>query len=144
MQELTRLPHELAVGVDLAIRAEVADHVPMQARLVAAAELLEAGPEREVHRAADLLVEQDVAREAVDLIVETEGGLTEDAGALVHVEERLQIVVPDPRLGLDDASVGEAQANVIPATPLEDRRERETDLAFGPGLDRAREDLAVR
>src|SRR2546428_7824015 len=139
MQELTRLPHELAVGVDLAIRAEVADHVPMQARLVAAAELLEARPEREVHRAADLLVEQDVAREAVDLIVETEGGLTEDAVALVHVEERLQIVVPDPRLGLDDASVAEAQSTVLHPTPLEDGRYHQTALASGPGVYRPRQ-----
>ena len=44
-----------------------------------AACLREAGAERKVHRPADLLVEQDVAREPVDLVVQAERDLAEDA-----------------------------------------------------------------
>src|SRR3954462_7800375 len=67
LEEAAGAPDELAVRVDLPFRAEGADHVPVQAGLVAAAEPLEARPEREAHRPADLLVEEDVAREPVDL-----------------------------------------------------------------------------
>src|SRR5438093_7838000 len=140
---MSRLPDELAVGIDLPIRAEVADHVPVQTGLVPAAELLEAGAEREVHRAADLLVEQDVTREAVDLVVQAEGDLAEDARPRVHVEERLQELVPLARIGADDATTLEAQANVLHPAPLEDGREREANFAFGFGLDGARDDLSV-
>src|SRR5918998_718586 len=98
-QEPARLPDELAVGVDLSLGAQVADHVPVQAGRVAPARLGESGAEREVDRAADLLVEEDVARPAVDLVVEAEGELTDDAGAVVDREQALEVVVPARRLG---------------------------------------------
>ena len=47
-----------------------------------------------MHRAADLLVEEDVAGEAVDLVVQPERDLAEHARAFVHVEERTEVVVP--------------------------------------------------
>ncbi len=97
-----------------------------------------------MERAADLLVEQDVAREAVDLVVQAEGHLAEDARALVHVEQRLQIVVAGGRLGVHDAATLETQPDVLHPTPSEDCGKRETNLASGLRLDRAREDLAVR
>src|SRR6476661_8022496 len=137
------LPHELTVGVDLAILAEVADHVPVQTGFVPAAELLEARAECEVHRAADLLVEENVACEAVDLVVQPERGFAEDARPLVHVEERLKERVPVAGLGVDDATALEAQANVLHPAPLEDGGKREANLALGLRLDRAREDLPV-
>src|SRR6187551_289290 len=87
VEEAARLPDELSVGVHLAVLAEVADHVPVEAGDVAAAGLRERGPEREVHRPADLLVEENVAGEAIDLVVEAEGDLAEDAGAPVHLEQ---------------------------------------------------------
>src|SRR6187401_92870 len=123
------LPHKLAVGVDLTIRAEVADHVPVQTGFVPAAELLEARAECEVHRAADLLVEEDVACEAVDLVVQPERRFAEDARSLVHVEERLEELVPVAGFRVDDATVLEAQPNVLHPAPLEDRREREPNVA---------------
>ena len=58
-----------------------------------AAGLLEAAAEREVHRSADLLVEEDVAREPVDLVVEPERDLAEHARALVDVEQRSEVVL---------------------------------------------------
>src|SRR6187431_2231253 len=108
---MSRLPHELAVGVDLTIRAEVADHVPVQTGVVPAAELLEARAQCEVHRAADLLVEEDVACEAVDLVVQPERGFAEDARPFVHVEEGLKERVPVAGFGVDDATALEAQPN---------------------------------
>src|SRR5438067_1250981 len=78
---------ELAVGVDLPFPAEVADQVEVQGRAVEATEVLEPHSEREVHRAADLLVEEDVAREAVDLVVEAERNLADAARAVVELEQ---------------------------------------------------------
>src|SRR5438034_6994584 len=140
---MSRLPDELAVGVDLPIRAEVADHVPVQTGLVPAAELLEARAECEVHRAADLLVEEDVAREAVDLVVQPERSLTKNARPRVHVDERLEERVPVAGFGVDDPTTLEAQPNVLDAAPLEDRRKREANVAFGLRFDRARKDLPI-
>ena len=137
------LPDELAVRVDLALRAQVADHVPVEPGRVLAAGLGEARAEREVHRAADLLVEEDVAREAVDLVVQAERDLAEDARAVVHVEQRAQVVLAARGLGVDDAAALEAQPHVLDLAAVEDRREREADLALGLRLDRAREHLAV-
>src|SRR5215210_4855309 len=92
IQEPSLLPDQLALRVDLAVGAQVADQVPVQLRLVPAAELREAGAERDVDRAADLLVEEDVPREAVDLVVEPEGQLAENACAGVHLEQRAEKV----------------------------------------------------
>src|SRR2546422_5242049 len=69
LQEPAVFPDELAVCIHLAFGTQVADQVPVQARGIAPAELLEARAEREVHRAADLLVEQEVAGEDVDLVI---------------------------------------------------------------------------
>src|SRR5690348_11878636 len=85
-KEVPVLPDQLAVRVDLALLAQVADQVEVQCRAVEAAEVFEAHPEGEMDGAADLLVEEDVAREAVDLVVEAEGDLPRDARALVELE----------------------------------------------------------
>ena len=64
-----------------------ADHVPVDLRRqVAAPGLDEAEPECEVHRAADLLVEEDVPGEPVDLVVQAEGDLAEHPCAVVPEE----------------------------------------------------------
>ena len=94
-----------------------------------------AGPEREVHRPADLLVEEDVAGEAVDLVVEPEGDLAEDAGAVVHLEQRLQVLVAARRLGVHDAAALEPQPDVLHLASVEDGGERVADLPLGLGLD---------
>src|SRR5688572_29890170 len=92
-EEPARLPDQLAVGVDLSLAAKVADHVPVEAGAVDSAGLRERRPEGEVHRAADLLVEENVARPAVDLVVEAEGELADDARAVVDGQKALQVVV---------------------------------------------------
>src|SRR5207342_1839941 len=142
-QEPAVLPDQLPVGVHLAVATEVADHVPVEARRVLASGLGEAGAQREVHRPADLLVEEDVAGEAVDLVVQPERDLAEDAGSCVHVEQRLEVRVPARRLGCDDAPLLEAQADVLHLAAVVHGGERVADLPFRAGLDRAREDLAV-
>src|SRR5581483_351741 len=112
-EEAARLPDELAVGVDLAVLAEIADQVPVERRPVLASRLGEPGAERDVDRAADLLVEEDVARKAVDLVVEPERALAEVARLAVHVEQRVQVVAAPRRLGGDHAAALEAQPDVV-------------------------------
>jgi len=54
-----------------------------------------------MHRPTDLLVEEDVAREAVDLVVEAERDLANATRAFVEVEQRVQIVLTARSLGRD-------------------------------------------
>ena len=82
-------------------------------------------------------------RETVDLVVQAEGDLAEDAGALVEVEQRLQEVAAARRLRVDDRPSSKRSRTSSTSRPVVDRREREADLALGRGLDGAREDLAV-
>src|SRR5438270_2298988 len=112
-QERPRLPDELAVRVHLALLAKVADQIPVQARAVPAARLREPRAEREVDRAADLLVEEDVAREAVDLVVEAERALAEEPRLGVHVEQRLEVVAAPRGVRGDDLAALEAQPDVV-------------------------------
>src|SRR5437870_13536855 len=112
-EEPPRLPDQLAIGVDLAVLAQVADHVPVQRRLVGAAELLERGTERDVHRPADLLVEERVAGEAVDLVVEPERNLAEPARTVVEVEHRVEERRALASLGLHDPALLEAKPDAV-------------------------------
>ena len=116
----------------------------MQLRLVQPAELREARAERDVDRPADLLVEEDVAREAVDLVVEPERQLAEDGRAGVHLEQRAEEVDAAGGLGRDHAPAFEAKPDVGDLAAFEDPGKAEADLAPCLGLDRAGEDLAVR
>src|ERR1700748_641303 len=92
LEEATGTPDEIAVGVDLALLAQIADKVPVQRRLVLRAEVGEAGAEREVHGPADLLVEERVLREPVDLVVQSEGDLPEPTRASIHREQRVEVL----------------------------------------------------
>src|SRR5919197_95141 len=84
--EVSGAPDQLVVRVDLAVLAQVADQVPVEPGAILPAQLLEPESEREVHRPPDLLVEEDVATEAVDLVVETERNLAEEPRPRIHLE----------------------------------------------------------
>src|SRR5687768_12363924 len=73
-----------AVDLDVAALSQVHHHVPVQARLVLVSGLGVAGPEGEVDGAADLFVEQRVARVATDLVVGADRALAEETAAGVH------------------------------------------------------------
>ena len=115
----------------------------MKRRPVQAAQIREAHPEREVHRPADLLVEEDVAGEPVDLVVEPEGDLADAARAVVQLQQRLQVRLSPARLRRDHAPVLESQLYVVDFTATEDGGKPEPDRAVDPRFDRARVDLAV-
>src|SRR6266542_2854868 len=136
-------PDELAVCVDLAVPAQVADQVEMQGRPVLAAEVLESHSERQVQRPTDLLVEEDVAREAVDLVVESERDLADAACTFVEVEQRLQIVLAARSFGRDDPPVLEAKPRVVDLAAAEDGGKPEPDRAVDATLDGTRVHLAV-
>src|SRR5919201_1329371 len=143
VEEATGSPDGLAVGKDLPLPSKVADQVEVQRRAVLAAEISEAHPEREVHRPPDLLVEEDVPREAIDLVVEPEGNLADAPGAFVYAEQRLQIRVSPGRFGGDHAPALDPEPHVVHLAPAVDGREAEPDRAVDPRLDRARVDLSV-
>src|SRR4029077_5140012 len=143
LEEAAGTPAALPGGVDLALLAQIADEVPVQRRLVLRAEVGEARAEREVHGAADLLVEERVLREPVDLVVQSEGDLPEPTRASIHREQRVEVLAAARGLGLDDRSALEAEPDARNLPAMEERREGEADLALGDRLQRAREDLAV-
>src|SRR5215207_6055406 len=144
LEEPARTPDELAVGVNLTLPAEVADDVPVQSGLVLRPAVGEARAKRQVDGAADLLVEEDVPRPAVDLVVQPEGELAEDASAVVGVEQRAQVVRAAASVRVDHPPTLEAQTDVLNLTTVEDGGQGKADLPLGLRLDRAREDLAVR
>src|SRR5215217_4458729 len=126
-EEAAGPPDELTVGIDLTLSAQVADEIPVQRRLVEAAELVKRRAERDVHRAADLLVEERVPGEAVDLVIEAECDFAEPARAGVHRQQRFEVVTATRRLGGNDCAALEAQADVGHLATVEERREREAD-----------------
>ena len=65
----------------------------MEAGLVGAAGLGVGGADGHVDGAADLLVEERVARVALDVVVRAEGELAQEARAGVHVEQRVEEVL---------------------------------------------------
>src|SRR6185312_1515989 len=75
--------------------------------------------------------------------VEAERDLAEPAGALVHVQERLEVLEPAGSLGRYHLAAFEAQPDVLDLAAAEERGEGEADLALGHGLERARIHLAV-
>src|SRR6478672_12063018 len=144
LQEAPVLPDELSVRIDLALSSEIADQIEMQRGPVQASETREAHPERQVHRPADLLVEEDVAGKPVDLVVEAEGDLADTACAVIQLEQRLQVLLSPAGLRRDHASFLESQLYVVDLTTTEDGGKPEPDRAVDARFDGARVDLTVR
>src|SRR5438132_1035141 len=143
VQKLPVAIDELAVRIDLAAGAEVADQVPVERRAVEAARLWIRGSEREVHRPADLLVEERVAREHRHGLVHAERELPHAPGPVVHRDHLPQELLAAGRRGLDHLAGFEAKPHVVDLARVEDPGIREPDLAFDAGLDWSREDLSV-
>src|SRR5687768_6366794 len=78
-RELAVDEHLLPVDLRVPAFAQVHDHVPVEAGLVRVAALGVAGAEGEVDRAADLFVEEGVARVAGDAEVGADRALAEEA-----------------------------------------------------------------
>ena len=76
-RELAVLLQDLAVDLDPAALAQVADEVGVHGAVVDTTGLGVAGPDGEVDGSADLLVEQDVPRAAVDPVVGADAELAQ-------------------------------------------------------------------
>ena len=133
---------DLAVGAQPAAAAQVADHVPVDGRLVGAAGLGIRAADREVDGAADLLVEQDRADRAVDPEVRPDPDLPEPRRAVVGGQRRLQVLLAAAGARGDDAALAELELDVGDLDAARARRHREAHAALGRRLDRAGEDLA--
>src|SRR5829696_1320441 len=86
VHEAPILEQRRAVGAQAAALPQVADHVPVDGRLVRPARLGIGATDREMDRAADLLVEQDRADRAVDPEVRPDADLPEPGRAVVRAE----------------------------------------------------------
>src|SRR5215218_806522 len=136
--------HDLAVGGQRPARPEVADHVPVDRAVVRPARLGIGAAERQVDRAADLLVEQDRPDRAVDAGVRPDPDLAQPAGAGVGIQRREEVVVAALGAGVDDAALAELELDPGDLDAARARRDREADAALGRVLVRAGEDLAGR
>src|SRR3954447_16462791 len=110
------LDDELAVALELlpvhddgSAAAEVEHHVPVHRRVVLAARLRIARADRHVHRAADLLVEEDLLRAGGDAVVRADAELAKAAGAVVGVKHLDEEVLPALGGGVHDPAVLEAE-----------------------------------
>ena len=112
---------------------------------VLAAALRIRAAERQVDGAADLLVEERVAREALDRVVQPEGELAHAPRAVVQGEHLLEEVLPSRRRRLArPRRSSNRSSHVVDLAPAEDRREAEADRRRSTLVStRAGEDLAV-
>src|SRR5918992_1623609 len=93
---------KLAVGVELTALAQVADQIPVHAGVVLATGLLIRTPDRQVHRATQLLVEEYVPGCPADAVVGADAELPEVPRPLVRVEHRVEVLLPLLGARLDD------------------------------------------
>ena len=99
----------LSVDRDPAAFAQVADHVPVHRGVVLPARLGIGHPHRQMDRAADLLVQQDLLGEAVDAVVGADPELAQAASPVVRVERLDQELLVALGGGVHDLPVLEAQ-----------------------------------
>src|SRR5918995_3384289 len=89
-QEVPVLEDGPSVELDDARAAQVFDEVPMERRLVLPTTFRVGTAESQVDRAADLLVEQDVADEAVDAKIDADAEFTDPSCAAVDGQNLLE------------------------------------------------------
>src|SRR4051812_27344363 len=142
VHEAAVLEQRLAVGAEAAALAQVADHVPVDGRLVRAARLGIGAADREVHGPADLLVEEDRADRAVDPEVRADADLAEARGAGVGRERLAQVGVAAVGACADDLARAELELDPLDGHAARARGDGEADRALGGVLHGAREDLA--
>src|SRR5581483_6466037 len=136
---------ETAVDVDPAVRAQVLDDVPVDRARVRAARGGVRVADREMHGAVDLLVEPDVAHEALDARVAADAELAEPAGAFVRAARLDQELLVRPCARLDDPTAFEHEARTFDLRPVVHGRElAELDHAVRRVLDGRVEDLSAR
>ena len=139
------LLHDGSVELDARSgRTQVLDEIPVDTRLVDAAEIRVAVPERDVHGAVHLLVEERVLHVARDARVAADPELAEPARALVGVEHLQQELLVGGGGGVDDASAVEAEPDSGHlAAVVDGRKLGEADLSLGGVLEWASEELAA-
>src|SRR5262249_36084301 len=92
-QPLSIFHDEPAVGRDPALGTGIDNQVPMQSRRIDGASFRIALAERDVRRAADLLVVEDAAGKTIDAAIEPQAQLADSTGTGVEVEHCLEIVL---------------------------------------------------
>jgi hypothetical protein len=83
--ELTVLIEEFAVDVNGAVITHVADHVPMDGAAVVTAGFRVTHADCHMNRAANFLIKENVAREAIDTEIRADGKLAKIARACIGV-----------------------------------------------------------
>src|SRR3712207_4620848 len=144
IKERAILRYKLAVGVDLPVIAQVADQIPVHARVVLPAGLLLGAPDRQVHRAAELLVEEDVLGRPAYAVVGPDAELAQVSRPLVRAEHGLEELIPLLGARLDYPALHKAQPHPQDLAPRHGHRDAEVDLPVRRVLDRTGEDLSAR
>src|SRR5918994_1319329 len=138
------LLQELPVGVQFATFAEVADQIPVHARLVLAAGFLVGAANGEVYRAAKLFVEEYVLSRPWDAVVRSDPELPQIARPLISVEHRVQVFLPFLRTRVDGPPVLEPQPHTGNLATGDRDGDAEVDCTVYRVLDGTREDLTTR
>src|SRR3954447_26683756 len=125
------LQDRLAVGAQPPAGAQVADEVPVHHRLVRPAGLGIRAADREVDRAADLLVIEDRPDRPVDAEVRADADLAEEARAGVRVQRRLQVVVAPRRPCGHHSALAQLELHVLDRHAAGRGGQREADAPLG-------------
>ena len=101
----------------------------MDGGFVLAARFRVGATEGHVHRAADLLIEERVLREALDAVVRPEGEFADAARARIGIQQFDEIILPTCGGRLRDDAVLKGEADVLDLAPAEVRGIGEVDVA---------------
>src|SRR5205085_1714209 len=118
-------------------------HIPVNGALVAVRSFVVAAPRSEVDAAGDLFVEEDILHWPRAMRVESDGEFSNVAGALVGVQDLVELPGVRAR-GLDDLAVLEYETHVIMRLATIERRGVEVNDAVGAVANGRGKYLAVR
>src|SRR4051794_32276853 len=142
--ELAVLEEQIAVDGKFAAIAQIANHVPMNGRFVLAACFGIASADRHMDGAADLLVEKDIAGEAVDIEVSANSELTEDSGSFIGLKDRIEVILATGGCGFGHLTGPKGEFDALNFAAGGDHRITEGDMTIDTIFDRTSEDFAVR
>src|SRR5947209_8522579 len=111
--KLTVFAEQLAIHADLAALAQVADHIPVEGRLVDAERLGNAGAQGKVNSPTHLLIEKRIFRTAINIVIIAKSKFAQAARPLVHTQHPVQVVLAPGGTSLDHHAILKTQAHIF-------------------------------
>src|SRR5207244_13484059 len=134
---------QFPIYANFAALAQVADHVPVQGRLVDSKGLRTAGTQGEVNGSTHLLVEERIFCTAVDVAIIAKGKLAKTTRPFVHAQHLVQVVLAVGGTSLDRDTVLKTQAHIFDGATGKRGRETVADITVGRVLNGTGKDFTA-